>query len=166
LTDLPIISKSAGFVLLDVRLDDDYAAAHLPQAKNNCVFEVNFLDRMADFAPDKKTTVCVYGAAADSHEARMAAESLRARDTRKCWSCGMVSRMEVRRLSLGKRNRGEVAEPAPLTVGGKLTVPRAARNGRGAIFLISTMVRLLSGEATRFVQGELAGASWSSIWRR
>ena len=52
------------------------AAAHLPEAKNNCVFEIAFLDRMGDVAPDRRAAVCVYGAAADSYEARMAAEKL------------------------------------------------------------------------------------------
>jgi polyisoprenoid-binding protein YceI len=63
-------------VLVDVRLHDDYAAAHLPEAKNNCVFEIAFLDRMGDIVPDRRAAVCVYGTAADSYEAQMAAEKL------------------------------------------------------------------------------------------
>ena len=63
-------------VLVDVRLEDNYAAAHLPEARNNCVFEIAFLDRMADVAPDRRAAVCVYGATPDSYEARMAAEKL------------------------------------------------------------------------------------------
>lgn len=63
-------------LLVDVRLAEDYATGHLPAAKNNCVLEVVFLDRMKSIAPDKTAPVCVYGAAADSHEARMAAEKL------------------------------------------------------------------------------------------
>jgi rhodanese-related sulfurtransferase/polyisoprenoid-binding protein YceI len=63
-------------ILVDVRLEDDYAVAHLPGARNNCVFEVAFLDRMANVAPEKGATVCVYGATADSYEGRMAAEKL------------------------------------------------------------------------------------------
>ncbi len=63
-------------VLVDVRLEEDYATGHLPTAKNNCVLEVVFLERMKSLAPDKTAPVCVYGAAGDSHEARMAAEKL------------------------------------------------------------------------------------------
>jgi polyisoprenoid-binding protein YceI/rhodanese-related sulfurtransferase len=63
-------------MLVDVRLEDDYAFAHLPEAKNNCVFEIAFVDRMGDIAPNKGAPVCVYGASADSCEARMAAEKL------------------------------------------------------------------------------------------
>ena len=62
-------------VLIDVRLEEDYLAAHLPQAKNNCVYEVSFSERMNDLASNKDV-VCVYGADSDSHEARMAAEKL------------------------------------------------------------------------------------------
>jgi rhodanese-related sulfurtransferase len=71
------LGESHGPVLVDVRLDDDYAAAHLPEAKNNCVFEIAFLDRMGNVAPDRRAAVCVYGTAAESYEARMAAEKLR-----------------------------------------------------------------------------------------
>jgi rhodanese-related sulfurtransferase/polyisoprenoid-binding protein YceI len=63
-------------VLVDVRLEEDYASERLPAAKNNCVFEVVFLERMADVASDKGAPVCVYGAVADSYEARTAAEKL------------------------------------------------------------------------------------------
>jgi polyisoprenoid-binding protein YceI/rhodanese-related sulfurtransferase len=66
---------SAAPVLIDVRLEEDYLAAHLPQAKNNCVYEVSFSERMSDLASNKDA-VCVYGADSNSHEARMAAEKL------------------------------------------------------------------------------------------
>ena len=68
--------SSAAPTLIDVRLEEDYQAAHLPQAKNNCVYEVSFSERMSDVAPNKDIAVCVYGAASDSCEARMAAEKL------------------------------------------------------------------------------------------
>ena len=64
-------------VLVDVRLQEDYATAHLPRAKTNCVFEVAFLDRISEVAPDKGAPVCVYGAIAGSYEAPAAAEKLR-----------------------------------------------------------------------------------------
>jgi rhodanese-related sulfurtransferase/polyisoprenoid-binding protein YceI len=63
-------------VLIDVRLDEDYLTEHLPDAMNNCVYEVSFSERMSEVAPRRDVAVCVYGAAADSHEARMAAEKL------------------------------------------------------------------------------------------
>lgn len=46
------LSNLTNFQLLDVRLPDDFEAMHLTQATNNCVFEVSFLDRLAETAPD------------------------------------------------------------------------------------------------------------------
>jgi len=63
-------------IVLDVRLEDDFKNAHLPQARNNCVFEVVFLERMNSLAPDKNTLLCVYGAGAESLESRIAAGKL------------------------------------------------------------------------------------------
>lgn len=64
-------------VLVDVRLAEDCHGSHLPGALGNCVFEVVFMDRMAEIAPDPNIPVCVYGADANSMESRMAAEKLR-----------------------------------------------------------------------------------------
>jgi len=61
--------------LIDVRLEDDFAAGHLPDAVSNCVFEVAFGERMTNLA-GKGEAICVYGAAEDSAEALMAAEKL------------------------------------------------------------------------------------------
>ncbi len=71
-----LLSATPPPVLVDVRLADDYAAAHLPNAQNNCVFEVVFLDRMSNMVKDKDTPICVYGAASDSLESRVAFEKL------------------------------------------------------------------------------------------
>jgi len=70
------LKTSTAPVLIDVRPEEDYLAAHLPEAKNNCVYEVSFSERMSDVATRKEVAVCVYGAGADSYEARMAAEKL------------------------------------------------------------------------------------------
>ncbi|MES2474611.1 MAG: YceI family protein [Verrucomicrobiota bacterium] len=63
-------------LLVDVRLEEEFAACHLPGACNNCTFEVVFLDRMERVAADLHRPVCVYGAGAGSLESRMAAEKL------------------------------------------------------------------------------------------
>ena len=47
------MDTSTAPVLIDVRLEEDYLAAHLPGAKNNCVYEVSFSERMIDVAPRK-----------------------------------------------------------------------------------------------------------------
>jgi polyisoprenoid-binding protein YceI/rhodanese-related sulfurtransferase len=65
-----------GLVLLDVRLPEDFAAAHIPGAVNQCVFEVTFLPELEARQFPKDQAICVYGATADSHESRVAAEKL------------------------------------------------------------------------------------------
>jgi polyisoprenoid-binding protein YceI len=62
--------------LLDVRLGDDFEAAHLTGAANNCVFEVAFAERLASTAPDQNQTTVVYGADERSLEAKIASEKL------------------------------------------------------------------------------------------
>lgn len=63
-------------VLVDVRPETSFEREHLPGAKNNCVFEVAFLDRMPEAVPDRSQPVCVYGECSDSEESAMAAEKL------------------------------------------------------------------------------------------
>lgn len=62
--------------ILDVRMADEYEEAHVTGARNNCVLEVGFEDRLAESAPDKKATTVVYGAGGGSHEAAVAFEKL------------------------------------------------------------------------------------------
>ncbi len=71
------LKQAAAFdgTLIDVRLEDDFEAGHLPDAVNNCVFEVAFAERMAIIA-GKNDKICVYGAAESSAEGAMAAEKL------------------------------------------------------------------------------------------
>jgi len=63
-------------VLVDVRPQSAFEREHLPGAKNNCVFEIAFLDRMPQVAPDRGVPVCVYGECTGSEESLMAAEKL------------------------------------------------------------------------------------------
>ncbi|MCC5806827.1 MAG: YceI family protein [Opitutales bacterium] len=63
-------------VLLDVRPATEHARRRLPGARNNCVYEIQFPERMAETVPDKAAPVCVYGDSARTREAAMAAEKL------------------------------------------------------------------------------------------
>lgn len=63
-------------ILLDVRLESDFENGHIPDAVNNCVFEVQFPHRMNEIAPDLDQPILVYGFDKTSHEARVAAEKL------------------------------------------------------------------------------------------
>src|SRR5687767_13339505 len=69
-------AQGAAPAILDVRLEDDFAAGHIPGSKNNCVFEVAFDERMAGVIPDKSAPLVVAGSRDGSHEAPMAAEKL------------------------------------------------------------------------------------------
>lgn len=70
------LKQSVAPRLLDVRLADDYAAVHLPEAINNAVYEVAFHDRLAEAAPEKDQAIVIYGATGDSQEAKIAGEKL------------------------------------------------------------------------------------------
>ena len=63
-------------LLIDVRLEEDFEAAHIPEAINNCVYEVAFRERLASIAPQRTWPIVVYGAYSGSYEARIAAEKL------------------------------------------------------------------------------------------
>ncbi len=62
--------------LLDVRLEEDFAAAHLPGAGNACVFKMSFLFDVAKLGLQSDQPVVVYGAGATSHESRIATAKL------------------------------------------------------------------------------------------
>jgi len=63
-------------IVIDVRLEDDFKAAHIPGAINNCVYEVAFGERLAKSVPERTRPIVVYGANSESYEARVAAEKL------------------------------------------------------------------------------------------
>ena len=68
--------RESSLKVLDVRLAEDYSDGHLPGALNQCVFEVVFLEGVAKQGLGKDAPLCVYGASAQSHESRVAAEKL------------------------------------------------------------------------------------------
>jgi rhodanese-related sulfurtransferase len=63
-------------IVVDVRLEDDFKAAHIPGAINNCVYEVVFGERLTKSVPERTRLIAVYGANSESYEARLAAEKL------------------------------------------------------------------------------------------
>ncbi len=69
-------SQQPELVIIDVRLPEEFDTARLPDAVNQCVFEMVFLEELLKKGLRRDQPVCVCGAAADSHEARMAAEKL------------------------------------------------------------------------------------------
>ncbi|MCB1231995.1 MAG: YceI family protein [Verrucomicrobiae bacterium] len=70
------VERGDGIILMDVRLPEDHEAERIPGAISNCVFEIEFQERVESACPLRQSAICVYGANRGSHEARMAAEKL------------------------------------------------------------------------------------------
>lgn len=66
------------FVLVDTMPDTYFAIKHIAGAVNACVYEMAFLDKMAELVPDKAATVVVYAASKKSRAGQDAAERLAA----------------------------------------------------------------------------------------
>lgn len=62
--------------LLHVLPEEHYQCAHLPGAVNACVYEMVFLDKVAEQVTGKSAPVIVYGAGGGSLDAEVAAEKL------------------------------------------------------------------------------------------
>lgn len=63
-------------VLIDVLPQERFAAVHLPNARNACVFEVTFLDQVRAITGDPAAEIVLYGADAATLDALAAAEKL------------------------------------------------------------------------------------------
>ena len=62
--------------VLDVRLPEDFAGGHLPDAINHCVFEVVFLENVRIALPDMNQSIIIVGWGGVSMEAEVALEKL------------------------------------------------------------------------------------------
>jgi len=71
-----ILEEEPGIVLVDVLTRDHFEKVHIPGAKSACVYEVTFLDQVAELATGKDAPVVVYGAGAETADAAVAAEKL------------------------------------------------------------------------------------------
>ena len=68
---------AAGAVnLVDVLLPEDFAEQHIPGAGNACVYEMVFLDRIAECVPDRDRATVVYDESGATQTARTAKEKL------------------------------------------------------------------------------------------
>lgn len=64
------------FYLVDTLPKDHYQKRHIQNAKNACVFEVSFMEQMANITMDKNAEIVLYGASVRSMDALTAAEKL------------------------------------------------------------------------------------------
>ena len=71
------LESDSDLTIIDTRLGDDYDSGHLPGAVSNCVFEMAFIDRISEQAPDKTTMIVLYGSEDRSYEAPVAYEKLK-----------------------------------------------------------------------------------------
>jgi len=65
-------------LLLNVLPEDVHAARRIPGSANACVYEMVFLEKVAELAPAKDTPIIVYGAGEGSLDSKAALEKLRA----------------------------------------------------------------------------------------
>jgi len=67
---------AAGAVVIDLMTPEDYAACHVTGARNACIYEMVFLDRIADCVPDRKTELVLYDASGTTRAAEVARNRL------------------------------------------------------------------------------------------
>ncbi|MFH1028689.1 MAG: YceI family protein [Pseudomonadota bacterium] len=63
-------------LVIDILPPEEYADTHLPGALNACVYEMVFLDRMAELAPDRSLPLVLYDATGRTRAAVIAREKL------------------------------------------------------------------------------------------
>lgn len=64
------------FLLIDVLPKTRYQHIHLPGAENACVYEVTFLQQVAEITADREQRIILYGDSATTHDAGTAADKL------------------------------------------------------------------------------------------
>lgn len=70
-------SESLPENLIDVLSDESFLREHLPGARNFCVYETAFLEKVSEAFPDRNVEVTVYGLNDQTHEAAEAVSRLR-----------------------------------------------------------------------------------------
>ncbi len=65
-----------GALVIDVMTPEEYAAGHLSCAQNACIYEMVFLDRTAEYVPDREAELIVYDATGTTRTAELARERL------------------------------------------------------------------------------------------
>lgn len=76
-TELHTLLRDGGApVIVDVLTEEAFTERHIAQAKNFCVYETAFLDKVAGAIPSKETTIVVYGEGIHGEAAHRAWERL------------------------------------------------------------------------------------------
>ncbi|MBU5612995.1 YceI family protein [Geomonas azotofigens] len=67
---------TSGAIVIDVMTPEDYAACHLAGAHNACIYEMVFLDRVAELVPERNTELVLYDATGSRLTAEVAGDRL------------------------------------------------------------------------------------------
>jgi rhodanese-related sulfurtransferase/polyisoprenoid-binding protein YceI len=65
-----------GAVVIDVMTPEEFAACHMVGAQNACIYEMVFLDRIAEYIPNRNTELIVYDATGTTRTAEVARQRL------------------------------------------------------------------------------------------
>lgn len=74
--ELQRLIAGGSITLIDILLPEDFACRHIAGAANACVYEMVFLDRVAECVPDRDRSVVVYDDSGTTLAARTAKEKL------------------------------------------------------------------------------------------
>jgi polyisoprenoid-binding protein YceI len=74
--ELNALMSEGKAVVIDVMTPEDYTACHIAGAKNACIYEVVFLNKMQECVPDQGCKLVVYDVSGTTRAAEMARERL------------------------------------------------------------------------------------------
>lgn len=74
--ELQPLLANGSVILIDVLVPEDYAGRHIPGAHNACVYEMVFLDRIAEVVPERDKALVVYDDSGTTLTARTARDKL------------------------------------------------------------------------------------------
>ncbi len=74
--ELKQLADKNAIAVIDVMTPEDYAARHIPGAHNACVYEIAFLDRVAESGVDRAAALLVYDATGKTQAAENARDKL------------------------------------------------------------------------------------------
>lgn len=69
-----MLESGSPLFLVDTLPEDHFTKLHIPNARNACVFDMNFPEQLSDITSDMHEAMIFYGSSAHSHDAETAAE--------------------------------------------------------------------------------------------
>lgn len=153
-----LLTSTDSPLLVHVLPEEVFSARRIPGSRNACVYEMTFLDQVAELTADRQRAILVYGAGGESLDAQVAAEKLAAAGYLQVSVFeGGLEAWSAAGLPLD----GEGALPAAPVLSGLFRVATSESivrwTGRNLFNHHSGIVRLADGEIT-LRDGELASA--------